>query len=276
MHPLTNRQLHKLACEYGGRSLHWRDKLIGLLPELYRRKVFEDYGFGSIFEYAAKIAGLSQEHVRRTLNIEKKAENLPQLREALVSGEVSINKLARVISIATPENEGELVALVKELPNRALETMVRDFKIENALLKPKIDTKFVHVHNLKLSDEVTEKLLDLQNKGIDLNGLLMEFLQKRTQAIEAEKTAVAAECDETSSRYIPVKVRKVIEKEHGEKCSMPTCQRPFEDLHHTQRFSLVQRHDPHYLAPLCKDHHTLAHSVDLRVQEKRQEALLKA
>ncbi len=39
------------------------------------------------------------------------------------------------------------------------------------------------------------------------------------------------------------------------------------EIHHTQRFSLASTHDPHYLAPLCKEHHQLAHAVDLKVQE---------
>jgi hypothetical protein len=270
---LTNRQLHKLACEYGGRSLHWRNKFIGLLPELYRRRVFEDYGFGSIFEYAAKLAGLSQEQVRRRLNIEKKTEKLPEIKKALASGEISMNKMARVISIATPENEAELVEKVKLLPQAALEVMVRDFNIQNGLDKAKIKPKSVRAHGLQLSDEVTTKLLELHNKGLDLNELLMEFLEKREQALEEEKTAVAAELTQTQSRYIPVAVRRVIEKEYGDKCSMPSCGRPSVDLHHTQRFSLVQRHDPRFIAPLCKSHHTLAHAVDGRVHEKRTEAL---
>ena len=37
----------------------------------------------------------------------------------LENGEVSINKLARVVSIATPENEEELAEKVKVLPTSA-------------------------------------------------------------------------------------------------------------------------------------------------------------
>jgi hypothetical protein len=267
-----NRKLHKLACEYGGRSLHWRGKFIGLLPELYERKVFEDYGFGSIFEYAAKLAGLSQQQVRDVLNLGVRVEPFPAMKQALVSGEVSVNKLMRVVSIATPENEAELVTLVKQLPKSAVEVMVRDFKIQNGLYKPKNEAKVLPGQDLGLSEEVVAKLLELQSKGLSINGLLLEFLQKREADLEAEKTAVADELPEAQSRYIPVNVRRVIQKEHGDKCSMPSCGRPSVDLHHTQRFSIVQRHDPRFIAPLCKNHHTLAHAVDVNVQEKRSKA----
>jgi hypothetical protein len=235
--------------------------------------VFEDYGFESIFEYAAKLAGLSQQQVTDVLNLSVRVEAFPAMQQALVSGEVSINKLVRVVSIATAENEAELVEHVRRLPSRAIETMVRDFKIQNGFIKPKNEAKVLHVQDLGLSEEVTMKLLELRQKGLNLNELLLEFLQKREADLETEKAAVAAELPEAQSRYIPVAVRRVLEKEHGDQCSIPTCQKPSEDLHHTQRFSIVQRHDPHFIAPLCKAHHTLAHVVDTRVMEKRKEAV---
>lgn len=256
-------KLYSLCCEYGGKARHWRNKFIGLLPEVAKLELYKKLGFSSIFEFAAKLAGVSNDQVRLVLNLEQRFEDKPKLHRALIQGEVSLPKLARVVSIATAENESELISHLKVLPKAAIETMVRDMKAPSGLPG----------QTLNLSDTVTKKLLELQSKGIDVDALLMEFLQKREQEIQEEKTAVAVKCRETSSRYIPVAVRRVIKKEHGTKCSMPSCQRPSVNVHHTQRFSLVQRHDPRYLAPLCKNHHTLAHAVDARVQEKRKEVL---
>ena len=97
----------------------------------------------SIFEFAAKFGGLSHDQVRLALNLEEKFTEMPRLHEALVNGEVSINKLARVVSIATPENEAELLNMVSNLSNRAVETLVRDEKFTD-----------MHVHELTLNDEV--------------------------------------------------------------------------------------------------------------------------
>src|SRR3989338_9766319 len=58
----------------------------------------------------------------RFLNLEKRFESLPALKALLVEGKVSINKLVRVASIATVENEGELAEAVQLLPKKALET----------------------------------------------------------------------------------------------------------------------------------------------------------
>lgn len=312
---ITDQNLYQLCKTYGARALEWRRKFIGLLPEVNRRKLYEKKGFGSIFEFAKKLAGLSEEQVRRVLSIEEKFENVPVLKEMLVNGEVSINKLARVASIANLENQEFLAERVRILSQGAVETLVRDEKWgrkladerledgnadlfgrknRNGLLKPEIEDESVRAHTfaggLNLSSEVQEKLLELQQKGLDLNNLLLEFLQKRAGEIEQRKEEIskkvlqmeqgksqkAAKIQEfsleyvmTQSRYVTQDVRKILREEFGTKCSIKNCQKSAKIIHHTQRFSLSKSHDPHYLAPLCNAHHELAHAVDMRYQEMK-------
>lgn len=279
---ITDKELLQKAKFYGKNALKWRRKFMGLLPEIQRRRLFERKGFSSIFEFSYKLGGLSEEQVRRVLCLEKRFSGTPTLRNLLVSGEVSVNKLARVASIASPENESELAQAVRILPKSALETWVRDEKCskktatsanENGLFEPRLEIKSVPGHDLNLSAEVTERLSELQQKGIDLDKLLTEFLDHRDQEIAEEKVAIAEKLAETHSRHVPMRIQRLIQKEHGNKCSIRTCQKPAEQLHHTQIFSLSHLHDPHYLAPLCKAHHILAHAVNLRVQGQRTQAL---
>ena len=144
---------------------------------------------------------------------------------------------------------------------------------------------------LNISGEVHQKLLELQHKGIDINALLLEFLEKREAEIVEEKIRISAKIEAenklaseaelyevpreiwaNASRYIPAKIKQLIKKEFGTKCSIPTCAREAEDIHHTQRFSLSKSHNPFFLAPLCKDHHKIAHSIDVKYQEARRSA----
>jgi hypothetical protein len=290
---MSDEQIFQMCRKYGSSAIYWRQKFIGLLPEVNRRRLYEKRGFRSIFEFAKKLAGLSEEQVRITLNLEKRFEDKPVLRELLVSGEVSINKLSRVVSIATTENEGMLAQQVKLLPNRVLETLVRDEKFarmsegefgnQNTSAKPLFEVKSLHVQikEPQLANDVKSELFELQEKGIDINELLREFLQKRKVEIVKEKEQIAnetatkdpgANIRTKQSRYIPAKIRNLLKKEHGRKCSMKTCVKPAETIHHTQRFFLSGTHDPHYLAPLCKEHHTIAHSIDLQFHASRMRA----
>ena len=285
---VTDQELYRMARIYGKRAIFWRRKFMGLLPEISKRKIYEKKGFNSIYEFSFKLAGLSEDQVRRVFHLEKRFNEMPILKNLLSSGEVSVSKLSRVASIATLENQESLPEVVKTLPRSAVETLVKDEKFaiknlensnQNGLFKPQIEAKSVpgtvasllELSKLNLNSAVTARLLELQNKGLDLNQVLTGLLDKREEEIQQEKAKIAEEIEQKpASRYIPARVRKIIQKEHGTKCSIPNCNKPAEQLHHTQMFALSHAHNPQFLAPLCKNHHTLAHSINLKVQEKRR------
>ena len=288
---IPDQKLFEICQEYGQRARLWRQKFAGLLPEVFRRRLFEKRGFGSIYEFAAKLGGMSEEQVSRVLGIEKKFEDKPMLKNLLENGEVSINKLARIASVATPENQEFWAEQVKILPQPALETLVRDAKnrtseiVDNALADGGFEGSFVRSHkseeqyetgqvagraaSLNLAPDVTKQLLELQQKGIDVDALLREFLEKRQHEIATEKEKLSLEQNilEERSRHIPAAVREIIKKEFGEKCAVPGCVKQSERLHHTNRFAMSKNHDPYFLAPLCKEHHAMAHSIDVKFRE---------
>jgi len=412
---------------FGARALEARRKFLGLLPEVERRRLYEKKGFRTIYDFAAKLAGVTRNHVDDILNADRSFEDKPVLKALLENGEVSVNKLIRVISIATKENQEELAEKLKILPKSALETMVRDEKIarlngvnlarlngENqnldglqkslfgANLLPgqsmgqlarQVENHQIEQmanatteclterstnqtantlqlsknisrlgenmsHNLPnlpvdkslkllnlLSDKLKIKLLELDEKGIDINSLLLELLQKREAEIaeekeklaarELEKRNIAAENEDLAareiakmenvaadasesgkvaagsnknvmagmfsanvnknvkagtffagankhekpktahnitakpaSRHIPNKIKNLLKKEHGTKCSIPGCAHDATIIHHTSRFALARSHDPRFLAPLCEEHHQLAHATDLQFWKK--------
>lgn len=279
MQQLSDKELYALCKKYGENALHWRRKFIGLLPEVNRRRLYEKKGFRSIFEFAKKLCGLSEEQVRRVLNLEEKFKGKPILHHALINGDVSVNKLARVASVATAENEEFWAEKAIQLPKSALETLVKDVKSENrnGLLEPKITVKSVPGHKLgaateelNLAPDVLEELLELQRKGIDVNQVLRELLEQRELVIAREKERLSAEAaSNATARYIPVRIRRHLEKEYGSKCSIHGCARPAQVIHHAQRFALAQTHNPKYLAPLCREHHAIAHAIDTEVQVKK-------
>ncbi len=214
---MTDDAFIDLCERYGKLHLISRHKFIGLLPEAYRREIWKKKGFSNIFEFAARLAGLSEEQVRRALNLDESfvKKNLPCLREALVSGEVSINKLARVVSIATPENEKELLENTKVLPQAALETLVRDVKMESvrAHRESREITKTSNrgeeasadLSQLRLSPEILSKFLHLQRCGHNLDQLIGELLDQREQKIEEEKRAIVEEQEQQAYEHEWVK-----------------------------------------------------------------------
>lgn len=318
---LSDKALYKKCVMYGKQALQAKRKFMGLLPEVCKRRLYEKKGFTSIFEFAAKLAGVSKEQVSNIINLERQFTDKSMLHKLLVNGEVSANKLIRIASIATNKNEKELAEKVKILPSRALEIWVKDVKNgqnrpnakevngatdetkhaamtfhNNSLQKPLFIDQDLHVQpdtqeNLQekavsridrdlkliraLSEETKQKLSELQEKGIDIDKLIWEMLTKREQEIEKEKRQLGEEEKQKlattdsrltkdknpvkSSRYINVRIQKILWQEFGSKCAMPGCRRKKEEIHHQIPFAITRIHDPNNLIPLCRGHHLLEH-----------------
>ncbi|MBT6068125.1 hypothetical protein HOG48_00035 [Candidatus Peregrinibacteria bacterium] len=149
---------------------------------------------------------------------------------------------------------------------------------------------------LNLSEDVLDEVVELQEKGIDVNDLFKAFLEDRKKKLAEKKKKVAEEIIKKEAkregkvmkgaanvgleirgdqmkkknRYIPVKVKTILREEHGTKCAIPGCKKPSEHIHHTARFALTGSSNPYFLAPLCKEHHEIAHTIDKKTMVKRK------
>jgi predicted HTH domain antitoxin len=271
--------LYKMCKRWGADALEARRKFAGLLPEIFKRRLYERRGYESIYHFAAKLAGMSHDQVNTVLRLEKRFKNKPALREALTEGKISVNKLARVASIASVENQELLADKIETLSQKAVDVFVQDYKNENGLSKPVFAQKSLRAQTLLLDEDIETKLLELQQKGIDINTFLRKALEKREHEIEIEKEKLAAVQKKEqrekaiigvpASRYVPAKILKIVHEEFGTTCSAPGCSKPSVHLHHQNGFAKTQNHDPRFLKPLCKAHHELAHVGDRRVQQYR-------
>jgi len=319
---LSDKELYSICKKWGAAVLTARRKFGGLLPEVQRREMaakreggswVKKRGFSCVYEFAARLAGMSRGQVDDVLRLEKRFVDKPVLRMALVNGEVSVNKLARVVSIATVENQEELLGKVEALSRVGLDCFVKDYKRENGitdgLCKPQNgqaslygqnenadiwhaeaiaktgyeqsgnSTKTGIVHNaqmqpkklpVNLDEDIAKELLEMHEKGIDVNGLLREFLREKKEKHERGKAEIAEkqmqERDDRAiigypaKRYVPVAVRRIVHEEFGDKCGVPGCEKSAENLHHERGFAKDRCHDPRYLKPLCKGHHELTHA----------------
>ncbi len=125
---ISDKNLYKLCKRWGAEALHARRKFAGLLPEVLKRRLFERRGFSSIYEFAAKLAGMSRDQVDLVLRLEKNLSDKPVLHEALIEGKISANKLIRIASIATVENQESLFDAANRLSKQAIDVFVKDFK----------------------------------------------------------------------------------------------------------------------------------------------------
>lgn len=127
---LSDKELYEKCCFCGAQARNWSKKFAALLPEVEKRALYKKHGFYSIFEFAAKLAGMSRETVVEILRVARKLEDMPLLKEQMETQGWS--KLRIVASIATKENEKMLAQHVCHMSKPALEAFANEIKKQEA------------------------------------------------------------------------------------------------------------------------------------------------
>lgn len=149
---LSDHELINLCKKYGSNARLWMRKFADLLPEVERRRLYKRRRCCSIYEFAAKYAGMNRNTVYQVLSLCARLESKPVLRSLLV--ECGWTKLRVVASVATPETDEFFAGKVRTLTKGALELFVRDWREKNEdraareLLTTTTDSKIVSQQNL--------------------------------------------------------------------------------------------------------------------------------
>jgi hypothetical protein len=240
------RNLHKEFVRLGRERNKITYKLLAMLPKIEKLKIYENEGYGSIYDYAARIAGLSPGVVGKALKLEKKLQNMPHLQKAVETQ--GINKVGIVAGLATEENEKELAEKIVHMSKPALQEYSKEKrgKITTGW-KVELDEKMMFLF-LKLKKKLGK---NLSNKEC-LRKILEKMEEKPKPHKQAKETIKIP--GEKVSRHISVHQKRTL----SEQCIHPSCHRPAEIIHHPDRFSVS--HDHENLKPLCKQHHEFAHN----------------
>ena len=181
--------LHQKFSEYGKNAKEWFRKCALLLPEIEKFKVWRKKGFHSIYEYAAKLANMSQYQVNEALRTVRKTVDFPELRKIVETK--GINAVRPVLTIVNKETESFWAEKAKNMSQHTLETYVRDYKEEFVGLRaqpiPSERQELFSADNsktltLNLKPEIVAKL-EKFNKG-DWNELMQKFIKLYEKNLE--------------------------------------------------------------------------------------------
>ena len=254
-----------------------------LLPEIERHRIWERKKFGSIYEYAAKLAGMSRNTVDDALRILKKIADKPALKEIVAMK--GINAVRPVAAVASQETAAFWAEKAAVMSKHTLEVYVKELGraegvcgegvkrrageagggsrtgtgnvAENAhqqaisFLESGCPKKILA---MDLDLEIAEKLEKLKGEG-SWNDLLKHLLQMREDSLDTQKPDAV----KTESRHIPSKIRRFVFARTNGVCAFPGCRKSYAIVHHTGRFALEKAHDPDRVYGLCKDHERIAH-----------------
>ena len=127
---LSDKELYGLCQEYGRNIKIWKRKFAALLPEVEKRELYKKYKFYSIYEFAAKLGGLSQKTVDEILRTYRKVQDKPLLKAEIEKQGWA--KVRAVTSIAENKEEQYLVHMVRSMSKPVLEEAVRIIKKQDS------------------------------------------------------------------------------------------------------------------------------------------------
>ena len=254
--------LHKQFSEYGANAREWLRKCVLMLPEIEKFGVWRRKGFGSIYEYAAKLAGMSRNTVDDGLRIMKKIEDIPELKA--VVEKKGINAVRPVLTIVTKETAGFWAEKAEMMPKNVLEKYVKGFREQDLVdmgVRPSTDlnSQLFEIEStmsviMDLNTEIACQLAKLRARS-GWNTLMKEFLQIRRAKLEQEKPHAVR----TESRHIPKGIERFVLNRSNNTCEFADCTKHYDILHHLQRFALDKVHDPDLIVALCELHERLFH-----------------
>jgi len=273
------KNLHKQFVQLGRERNKITYKLLALLPKIAKLKIYEKQGYASIYDYAARIAGLSPRVVSKALKLEKKLADMPHLQKAIETQ--GINKVGIVAGLATQENEKDLADKVENMSKPALQEYSKEVRGKvTAGWQVELDERMMFMF-LKLKKKLGKNLSNKEclRKILEtMQGQTENPVKKPKPQRQAKKPAEIPGdfSGAQNTRYISVHQKR----ELSEQCDHSGCHRPADVIHHPDRFS--QSHNHQNLKPLCKQHHEFAHNgisepmraVDYKYRKYRRVALV--
>jgi hypothetical protein len=118
---------HKLATMFADIHAGTYRALL-LLAEFHRRRGWELGGHRSTAHWLHFRTGIGLGACREKVRAALALEGLPQTSEAMGRGELSFSKVRALTRVATPESEGELLEVAREMTTAELERCVRAWK----------------------------------------------------------------------------------------------------------------------------------------------------
>jgi len=257
---MNDEQHFQLFRKRGALLLKGRKEFIAMIPRIYKSGIYKKKGFGSIYECAAKIGGVSRAMVDEVIRVDEKLKEMPKLREKIA--EVGLSKIKTVANVATKETENEWSEKVTKLTRAALETHVRDIKNPIPGESPTPITHFVDFESfhIKLDPEIILKLKIIKQKmgkGTTWNDVFKKFVEVPRPRLQKNP-----KLSNPKKRHIATAKKRELEG----KCAHPGCNKPAEEIHHKKPWAKFQNHDE--LEPLCKEHHELEHQSESTIDKK--------
>jgi hypothetical protein len=278
---------------------------IGLyLHEIDRLQLYALGGHASLSAYGREEHGWSSGHTSNLKGVGRGCVEMPPLREALRTGELSWSKARELVKIATPETIEELLEKARPLDSDELRDLVIGRARRHRRTLEWTDEQIGWVDDAVLGVRrelgraipLAEALAEVCKRALSgsdqqrLGGPNMRVVLHHCPTCEAttregpagplpvvQAALEAALCDAQvvdltaggdgrPRRTVPAAVRREVFARSRERCAVPGCRNRLIHFHHED--GAAAGHDPARCVALCEAHHLQRHLGYLRLEKR--------
>ncbi len=179
--PLLPQQVHQRALELSTRYKRAEAELLEILAQVDRHRIYLKHGHASLFLYVVRELGLSEGVAYNLITVARKAAEVPELREHIAKGSITLSNARRITPILTRQNKDQWLEKASSLSQRQLEKEV-------AKVRPQSETQesasYVTENRVKLVVGLFESDMLALRRVQDL------LSQARGRAVSLEETIV--------------------------------------------------------------------------------------
>lgn len=274
------QELHVKVVRLAKDFLHTEGEILTVLMEMQQRRSFAELNYANIFDYCERALHLSRAQAYYFKTVAEKSVTVPELKEAIDQGELTLSEARRIVSVITPENSGEWINKAKDLsqveleravtevnPRKHVNEHVRPVAKEVSELKCAIDPK-TEENLAVLKDLLSQKL----GKAATLSEVIGWTAEVTREKMDPERKArrsssrkVSSGKQKTGRHAIAAVVKHQVVREQGFQCSFVDenerrCeQKRWLQFHHVKAVANGGLNTPSNLKILCSQHHVATH-----------------
>ncbi len=186
---MTNelQALHETAVRLSKEYTEKGIELFDVITKVFEKKLFEQLGFASLFEYCTQSLKLSESQAYMFNSLTKKTQEVPKLKEFINDNRIHLTNARRILPVLTVENQDTWLPKAAELSQRELEKEIVKAQPE-ALKVLRLIFKLEAEEQLKRAQDVAckkfKKAVSLEDT---INHAIAEFLEKHDPLKKAER-----------------------------------------------------------------------------------------
>ncbi len=282
---MNKTTIHNLALVRANNYKRAESELLESIEHVDKERVYLEHGHTSTFGYVVNILKLSESVASNFMAVTRKSAQVPELRQAIQSGELTVSKARKITSVLDSQNQAHWIGLAKSLPQAKLEKEVAKSFPQFAIaekIKPVCENRMLmqvgiseELHNMikRVQDLESQRTKTPVNIEQALKSSLIEYLdrhdpiekakrsEQRQQHVLRQKRARQGE----PNRYLSAQIKHAITLRDQARCTHTNqdgirCEnRRWLETHHIKQISFGGTNELTNLTTLCSVHHKDKH-----------------